>query len=28
VQGCITMEQLPVTEKPVTWKQYQAAQGT
>ncbi|MDQ6718879.1 MAG: NAD-dependent dihydropyrimidine dehydrogenase subunit PreA [Gemmatimonadota bacterium] len=28
VQGCITMEQLPVSEKPVTWKEYQAAKGT
>jgi len=28
VQGCITMQPLPVTESPVTWKQYQAGQGT
>jgi len=28
VQGCITMQQLPVDQAPVTWKQYQAGQGT
>lgn len=28
VQGCITMEQLPVSEKPVTWKEYNAGKGT
>lgn len=28
VQGCITMEQLPVGEKPVTWKEYNAGKGT
>ncbi len=28
VQGCITMQQLPVAEKPVTWKEYNAGKGT
>ncbi len=28
VQGCITMMEIPVKEKPATWKQYQAGEGT